>query len=276
MALSETKCPNCGANIVADSGKKKISCIYCHTEFTLTPDTVSHSGGTAPGAEVTDIFERAEVFLTSLRKPDEALKLYSDYSMKEPGDYRGWLGIARALSNDFTKTECDSETLSKIEDNILSAMRVAGDDADDIKKTWEEYRNRVTVPTYDKNSSESDVDELEKTVYKSKTNYDRSGAPVFVSSAEIQNLAERSRQLGEEIEVSKAKLEEKQAKYKPPSTKKKVAWGALSVVYGSGLLFFHADNKKRKEIEDLEKSILSLTAEKEEVDKRYNELTSHK
>ena len=214
MALTETKCPNCGANIVADDGKKKISCIYCHTEFTLTPDTVSNASGAAHGDEVTNIFERAEVFLTALHKPDEALKLYSDYSMQEPGDYRGWLGIARALSNDFTKTECDRETLSKIEDNILSAIYVAGDYAEDIKKTWEEYESRVTVPADHTDSSSHDADELEKAIDKSKTNYDRSGAPAFVNSAEIQNLAERSRQLGEEIEASKAKLEEKQAKYK--------------------------------------------------------------
>ena len=265
MALSETKCPNCGANIVADSHKKTISCIFCHTEFTLTPDeTSSASTSVSADAAEPDLLERAEVFLSSLHKTDEALRLFSEYSMKYPSDYRGWLGIARALSDDFTKTDCDRTTIAKIEESVTSAIRVAEDEAPAIQKRWDEYRN--TIATQETSAPAKAFDYLK-----------RMATPVLKNSKdsknahEIQNLAERSSQLEREIAATEAQLQAKRHAYKAPTKGQQILWGCLTM-FGVGLIFFFLDYSKKSAIKKLEKQLAQLETKKEKIDQRYQKL----
>ena len=141
MALVEMKCPNCGANIVGDN-KKKVNCIYCHTEFTVTND--SKGAGSAGGFEADENekkLKNAETFLTVLNKKDKAFAIYDEFSMLNPDDYRGWWGKAKIYTDDFKNINCTDVEYKLTQENVNLALKVAeGEELEEIEKIWQDFK----------------------------------------------------------------------------------------------------------------------------------------
>lgn len=118
MNLISAKCPNCGANIKVDGESKTGRCEFCGAEY-ITQDVVNQysvnnhystvqyvtkniAGGT--GLEAEEYIRNGDVFI-SLNMYDKAKKAYSQAIELNPGDWRGWFGMVKACTKNFTDYE---------------------------------------------------------------------------------------------------------------------------------------------------------------------------
>ena len=115
MSFVSTKCPNCGANIKVDGESKKGVCEFCGAEY-ITQDVINNyqinnnystvqylrknvAGGGSLESE--EYIKNGDVFL-SLNMYDKAKKAYMTAIELNPADWRGWFGVVKACTRNFT------------------------------------------------------------------------------------------------------------------------------------------------------------------------------
>lgn len=118
MSFVSTKCPNCGANIKVDGESKKGVCEFCGAEY-ITQDVINNyqinnnystvqyvtknvAGGGALESE--EYIKNGDVFL-SLNMFDKAKKAYMMAIELNPADWRGWFGMVKIYTRNFTDYE---------------------------------------------------------------------------------------------------------------------------------------------------------------------------
>lgn len=126
--LIQIKCQNCGSNINVDNNNHKYVCEHCGAEFILeetvnnfqtvnqyhtTQNIVKHVYG-KDVMDATDFIQNADVFV-SLGEFGKAEDLYNKAININPADWRGWFGIVKVKTLNFSKIEDKShlEFLSK-------------------------------------------------------------------------------------------------------------------------------------------------------------------
>ena len=116
MPLVAAKCLNCGGELQIDSGRDAAICPYCGTPFVVekainyyTTQNVTHIGtiGHADIHVMDDSgleakVKNADAYLTRHKDYAKAEELFLELTESFSHDYRGWWGVARTLTRDFS------------------------------------------------------------------------------------------------------------------------------------------------------------------------------
>ncbi len=115
MALISAKCPHCGADIRVNEGSKSGVCEFCGSTFVtqdaVTNYTVNNNYNTvqyitktaASAAEAGEYIRRGDVLL-SLGEFGRAEEAYLRAVELEPADWRGWFGMVKTRTKNFTSS----------------------------------------------------------------------------------------------------------------------------------------------------------------------------
>ena len=152
MNLISAKCPNCGANIKVDGESKIGRCEFCGAEY-ITQDVVNQysvnnstvqyvtkniAGGT--GLEAEEYIRNGDVFI-SLDLYAKAKKAYLQAIELNPGDWRGWFGMVKVCTKNFT----DYEDISHIA-YYENAEKVASpEQREEIERLYTAYLENCDV-----------------------------------------------------------------------------------------------------------------------------------
>ena len=121
MPLVDAKCPNCGGSLKINDDKKAAICPYCKEAYIVqdainnysyvTNNTIHNTTNIEnlnanviqlnDDRTVTARLEAAETFL-HLREYDQAEDAFQEVCRLTPQDYRGWWGIVRVLTAEFS------------------------------------------------------------------------------------------------------------------------------------------------------------------------------
>ena len=148
MAFAELKCKNCGQSISIDAQSGVAVCEFCGSVYTDENSSVSTK------------VENANALLTKLNEPEKAKRLFEQISEECPGDCRGWLGIARVITADFSAKELSIKQFREAQMNIDKAISVSDDEtSESIKSQWLKYCSEIND---DIKSKEDTLNELLK------------------------------------------------------------------------------------------------------------------
>ena len=150
--LIQIKCQNCGANIKVENNSKLFVCDHCGSEHVLedvinnyqtvnqyhtTQNIVKNIYG-KESMDVEDIIKNGDVFI-SLGEFGKAKRLYGQAVNINPADYRGWFGLVKVRTLNFTKVE-DKSHLEFLE----KAMKVANQEQQQvIESQYREFLVKV-------------------------------------------------------------------------------------------------------------------------------------
>lgn len=157
MPLVPAICPQCGATLTVDSAKEAAICESCGTPFVVEKAinnytsqvtnnlNIANANVTVTGNNVEELVEKAEVYMTKLKDYSKAFETYRKISEDFPADYRGWWGLVRAKSQNFSLI--DTVSVSNKEWLVLmynKACLVATEEQSvSIEKKWHEYKARL-------------------------------------------------------------------------------------------------------------------------------------
>lgn len=151
MGFIEAKCKNCGGDIRLDENLTRGKCEYCGTEF-VKSDMIVNNNYTIQNATLVvneenlteQMFVNAETYLTTLKDYDKAFNAYQSITQSKVNDYRGWWGMLRSVSHDFTLIENTKqvyEQMCSYADNALKL--VPNGEKIALTNRWESYRQQV-------------------------------------------------------------------------------------------------------------------------------------
>ena len=117
MGYVKAQCPNCGGQLEVDSEKEAAVCKFCQGAFIIEKAinnyNIQHNYNTTQNIvkniygreqpESEDYLKNGDVFL-SINDYEKAQTAYQKAVDLNPSDYRGWLGLAKCLSGNFSKT----------------------------------------------------------------------------------------------------------------------------------------------------------------------------
>lgn len=157
MTLVPAICTQCGSKLEVDPSKEAAVCPYCKTPF-ITQKAINHYNTTnvtnigsvhADVLNMTDDNSRdnrvksGETFIT-FNDYVSAEKIFGELTKDCPYDYRGWWGLIRVYSVDFSDMTIDGEKLSSIAQLHQKAIAVASiDEQKAIEPQYEAYYNSV-------------------------------------------------------------------------------------------------------------------------------------
>lgn len=157
MTLVPAICTQCGSKLEVDPSKEAAVCPYCKTPF-ITQKAINHYNTTnvtnigSVHADVLNMTDdnsrdnRVKSGETFIRLNDyvSAEKIFGDLTKDCPYDYRGWWGLIRVYSVDFSDMTIDGEKLSSIAQLYQKAIAVASiDEQKAIEPQYEAYYNSV-------------------------------------------------------------------------------------------------------------------------------------
>ena len=157
MTLVPAICTQCGSKLEVDPSREAAVCPYCKTPF-ITQKAINHYNTTnvtnigSVHAEVLNVTDdnsrdnRVKSGETFIRLNDyvSAEKIFGDLTKDCPYDYRGWWGLIRVYSVDFSDMTIDGEKLSSIAQLYQKAIAVASIDGQKaIEPQYEAYYNSV-------------------------------------------------------------------------------------------------------------------------------------
>lgn len=133
MVLRDIKCKNCGHSISINAQSGVAVCEFCGSVYADENSLVS--------AKV----ESAYALLNKLNEPEKAKSLFAQISEDCPGDFRGWLGIAQAITADFSAEKLSIKQFREAQINIDKAISVSDNKtAEGIKSQWIKYCSEVS------------------------------------------------------------------------------------------------------------------------------------
>ncbi len=210
MPIVEAKCTNCGHALKVDNSKDAAVCEFCGSAFIVEKAINNYISNNHYKIEHANInmtdehsvenrLENAEVFYTKLNQPEKALELFTKVSENAPGDYRGWWGIARVLSEEFTLKECGMNKYSAIESAVNNALSVApAEKKEDMLTVWK--REKVMLYEY--------VDKLREKVKKAEEDlsalneyYEKQKSEVDYYYEEAELLKRKSQKKGKALKA---------------------------------------------------------------------------
>lgn len=171
MPLIEWRCKNCNGPISVDSTTKQGVCPFCNTPYT-TEDIINNYNYNynIENANIKMVdehsiekkLENAEIYLAQLNNPQEAEKLFKYVTQNAPGDYRGWWGLVRTITSQFT--DISLITYEQAEKYATNAFTVVSPEKKDaISKEWDTYTNKINSH---KLSTQSEINETENIIEK--------------------------------------------------------------------------------------------------------------
>ena len=133
MALVAIQCKNCGGALQVDSSAASYYCPHCHTTYAME-QTVNQTFQTTNIGSATIIddgsgkidqeINSGEAFL-SLRKYQAAREAFQNLTSLYAHKHRTWWGLARAITEEFTKDPSGRNEFDYVNDAVESAQQLA-------------------------------------------------------------------------------------------------------------------------------------------------------
>ena len=175
MALVAAKCTMCGSELKVDSSLKSAKCPTCGTEYivqdainyhnTYNVTNIEHAGNVIVKDEssVDSRIENATDNLIQHKNYARAKEIFQSVVNDKSGDFRGWWGLVRAESEDFTLFNCSQSKFDTIKNNADGAFRVAPPEVkNQLQRQWDSYVQRV--------NQNKQIKTNEQNIYKNKKN----------------------------------------------------------------------------------------------------------
>lgn len=134
MAFVPAKCPCCGGEIQIDDSRKEAFCSFCGAKFiaesaicyynTTNEYHIEHADFHVEDSRgIESRLANAESFLTVHKNYERANEEYSSITNDYSGDWRGWWGVVRALSREFSGVQVQWTGLYSIADDERDYVR---------------------------------------------------------------------------------------------------------------------------------------------------------
>lgn len=150
MPIVQAKCTNCGGILQINNEKDAAICPYCQTPYIVEKAISNYQVSIkdsavniyTTGLSYDDKYESANSFLTVHKDYVQAEKIFEDLVKTNPNDYRGWWGVVRTKTKEFTDLELYPQFVNGLDGDVQSSLRVCSDERlqSDIKNTWESYK----------------------------------------------------------------------------------------------------------------------------------------
>lgn len=175
MPLVKGQCVNCGAILELDFNTKSGVCRHCGTPY-FSEDVINnyitnnniHNHIEHANIEMVDessskkLLENAEISFVQLNDSHKARELFAKVAEKSPGDYRGWWGLVRVDTDNFTNIKCGKKKLREIEKYANNAIIVAPAEMKlKLKNEWNSYIQKFDEYIKDTYLKEIDCNNIE-------------------------------------------------------------------------------------------------------------------
>ncbi len=139
MPLISAKCTQCGAPLEVDSAKDAAICPFCNTPFIVekainyynTTNVTNIEAGVVQvqSGETQDTLAQSGETFIKFNDYDSAKAMFEKLTNTYPFDARGWYGLAKVYSENFSKIDIHKDEYAVILSckNKLSALDVAND-----------------------------------------------------------------------------------------------------------------------------------------------------
>lgn len=151
MPLVAAKCTQCGANLQIDNSNEAAICPHCKTPFITEKAITNYKTYNNYKIENADVYihdersietrlKNAEVFFTIHKNYEKARQLFLSVADDAPDDYRGWWGLVRLETEEFTYFGHRNSKFKSINEYANCALNVASVDIiQKIKPAWQEW-----------------------------------------------------------------------------------------------------------------------------------------
>ena len=156
MPLIQAKCTNCGGVLQVDNTLEAAICPFCKTPYVVEKAinnynisnqySINNSEVHIHGNELSDDekYENANSFLSIHKDYARAEELFNELVAKKPNDYRGWWGLVRVKTNEFTGYSVSKHEMRKLAEFVDSSYKVCDDETvkKDIEHSWNCYLDK--------------------------------------------------------------------------------------------------------------------------------------
>lgn len=141
-------CPQCGGPLAKADDNGNMKCEYCGTVSLDNRHSFVHTTRNFE-AEFNHYLENAEELMSG-GEYDIAFNQFKEIAEKFSKDYRGWWGMARAISHNFTETDLSEEGYKELCRYCINALAKAPDDKkEELQIIYKEYSNAVAKTNQD-------------------------------------------------------------------------------------------------------------------------------
>ncbi len=152
VELVNAKCPNCGAILKVDSKKEFAECEFCNAEFLVTNAILNYNycitnnikadnvNITSKGdAEKERLLKNAATY-EHFEEFDKAISIFRQVCEDYPDDYRGWLGLATLLSDNFNNAELNAQSFQMLKAYMKKVLLCSqGEQHISLQSQWDSY-----------------------------------------------------------------------------------------------------------------------------------------
>ena len=158
MGIINFICTTCGKKLELDTNNNWCICQVCGSRFSKD-QAIGLSTENNSLYELEEFVEselkNAEILLKTDAQSRMAERIYEKITECKPKDYRGWLGIVRAISHEFTKTDCTEKEFDRMNSCITNAITKAdSENKNKISYTWNKYCKMINEYTTRKSEEE--------------------------------------------------------------------------------------------------------------------------
>ncbi|MDE5742348.1 MAG: zinc ribbon domain-containing protein [Oscillospiraceae bacterium] len=149
MKLVSAMCPNCGAKLELDENIEKGFCMYCGSQILVQDAVQKYKVEISGRISVEGILSAEDLAkngdtLVNIGNYQQAYDSYNELSVKYPDDYRGWWGMIKAMTSDFTIMPSETDYHETIRNTAAEyfdyAAKVAsGSDRKKITEIYEKW-----------------------------------------------------------------------------------------------------------------------------------------
>ena len=154
MKLVSAMCPNCGAQLELDEKMEKGFCMYCGSQVLVQDEVQKYKteiGGRVSAEEnlsAGELAQNGDTFM-EIGNIRQAYEAFSEMSRKYPDDFRGWWGLVRTVTEDFSlmpsKGNYHTEERQTAAEYFDSACKTAGDSAGNFKEIYKNWDRKYSL-----------------------------------------------------------------------------------------------------------------------------------
>lgn len=140
--ITSAVCPQCGAPLTEADENGNMKCEFCGATALDNRHSFVHTSHNFED-DLNHYLENAEILLSD-REYNRALDKFNEIASNFSKDYRGWWGMARALTHNFTQKDLDEEIHTKVNKYCTNAIAKAPEDKrEELTVTYNEYKAAV-------------------------------------------------------------------------------------------------------------------------------------
>lgn len=136
MAFEAARCKNCNGDIQVDVERKTGFCPYCGTKY-ITEDVINnyntYNNYKIENAtiklndehSVENKLKNAEINLSQFKDYKKAEQIFREVTEIAPGNYRGWWGLVRSITQEFSLINFGLTKFNELNDYVEHALIVA-------------------------------------------------------------------------------------------------------------------------------------------------------